>query len=91
MKLILASNSPRRRQILLDNGFKFEVVSSDFAEKSQNLPPQEIVKINALGKAESVFNNLIDKENAVCMYVIHMHTVEYSHLQQHGWTMRALC
>ena len=67
MKLILASNSPRRKQILLDNGFLFEVISSDFAEKSQNLPPEEIVKINALGKAESVFNNLKDKDSVVVL------------------------
>lgn len=67
MKLILASNSPRRKQILTENGFLFEVVSSDFAEKTQNLPPQEIVKINALGKAENVFNNLKDKDNVVVL------------------------
>ena len=33
MKLILASNSPRRKKILADLGLEFEVIPSNYDEK----------------------------------------------------------
>ena len=35
VKLILASNSPRRRQIMTDAGFEFEVIPSNYEEKRE--------------------------------------------------------
>lgn len=64
MKLILASASPRRKEILTKNGFVFEIVKSDAEE--QNLPSAiDTAKNNALKKAEDVFNRLNDSEVVV--------------------------
>ena len=65
-QLILASNSPRRREILKDAGFDFEVIVSDFEEKDVALSPIETAINNALGKAQATFDNLGNK-NAVVL------------------------
>ena len=41
--LILASNSPRRREILTQFGYDFTVSKSDFIENGENLDPIETV------------------------------------------------
>ena len=66
MKLILASNSPRRKQILKDDGFDFSVLVADYLEKDIERHPVETAKDNALGKALAVYNSLADK-NAVVL------------------------
>lgn len=53
--LILASNSPRRREILRELGYAFAVEPSDFTER-RGLPPKEEALVNARGKAEDVFS-----------------------------------
>ncbi len=53
--LILASNSPRRRELLRELGYAFAVEPSDFPEKS-GLAPDEEALLNARGKAEDVFS-----------------------------------
>ena len=54
-KLILASASPRRRELLASAGFSFEVRTSDIAENGDpNGNPQEMVLENALAKARAV-------------------------------------
>lgn len=64
MKLILASASPRRKEILIKNGFSFEIVKSDVEEK--NLPSAlETAKNNALLKAKDVFDKLKDEKVVV--------------------------
>ena len=65
-QLILASNSPRRREILKGAGFDFEVIISDFEEKDVALSPIETAINNALGKAQATFDNLGNK-NAVVL------------------------
>ena len=67
MKLILASNSPRRKKFLSDAGFDFEVVVSSFNELDCCLSPEEVAKANAFGKANEVFNSLQDKGDAVVL------------------------
>lgn len=58
MKLILASQSPRRKEILEKNGFKFEIISSNYDENiigkkfSENL-----VETCAYNKAFDVYKN----------------------------------
>lgn len=52
MKLILASGSPRRREILTDLGYSFDVKTADFDESQVSLEkPAEGVQALALGKA----------------------------------------
>lgn len=52
-KLILASASPRRRQLLQQIGWEFSVCPGNFQE-TENKDPQISVLTNALGKARSV-------------------------------------
>ncbi|MBR1676676.1 MAG: septum formation protein Maf [Clostridia bacterium] len=55
-KLILASASPRRRQILSDGGFSFDVLTSDKEEHiSAKTSPEKFAVRNALIKAEDVY------------------------------------
>ena len=54
--LILASNSPRRREILSEFGYCFSVVKSDFVEYDAFFDPIKTVLQFSKGKAESVFN-----------------------------------
>jgi len=50
--VILASGSPRRREILAGVGLKFEVVTSDYEENNAlSLPPGELVEQLSSGKA----------------------------------------
>jgi septum formation protein len=53
-QLVLASKSPRRRELLEDLGLDFMVHPSDFEEKDTHLTPEELVTHNALGKAQDV-------------------------------------
>ena len=55
MRLILASTSPRRREILALLGLPFEVIPPSFDERAlPNRPVEDEVLAFALGKAESV-------------------------------------
>ena len=55
MRLVLASTSPRRRQILALLGVPFEVIAPEFEERiSAHLPADQEVLGFALGKAQSV-------------------------------------
>ena len=57
MKVILASNSPRRKQLLEDAGLTFSVIPSNFNEgKNDGLTPQQYCTLLAEGKAKSVYN-----------------------------------
>ena len=60
-KIILASTSPRRKELLAQTGIKFEVVSSNYDEDmTLSLPPDELVKFLSKGKAESAAQNYND-------------------------------
>lgn len=67
MKLILASNSPRRKEFLANSGFTFTAISSPFDEVNFTDNPFDLTKNFALGKAKSVFDNLSDKTDAVVL------------------------
>ncbi|MFS0839896.1 Maf family protein [Paenibacillus sp. 1P03SA] len=55
IKLILASSSPRRRELLKGMGLDFEIISSDADETvEESLSPREIVETLAVRKAEAV-------------------------------------
>ncbi len=65
MELILASKSPRRKELLTEYGYNFKVVEADFAESNIELNPIDTAISNALGKAKAVFNSLNDKNVVV--------------------------
>ena len=54
-KIILASTSPRRKELFAKFGIPFTVVAPNFEEDmTQNLPPEILVQQLALGKAQSI-------------------------------------
>lgn len=54
-KIVLASSSPRRRELLNKTGLKFVVDPSDYKEDmTLTMKPLEIAKVLSRGKAESV-------------------------------------
>ena len=53
-KLILASNSPRRREILARYGYEFEIVKSFYREEKFEFFSYSNIKKNSLGKALDV-------------------------------------
>lgn len=64
-RIILASASPRRREILSQVGFSYEVVPSDFEEQAEADTPQEYVRLLACGKAKAVADTLGEKQSVV--------------------------
>jgi len=58
MKIILASKSPRRIELLKSAGFDFEVISSDYKEMfEKHLKPEELVMKHAEGKVMKIMKN----------------------------------
>ena len=57
MEIILASNSPRRRELLANAGVKFTVLPSDFIEDERlDLSPYKYAEYLAENKAQSVLD-----------------------------------
>lgn len=71
-KLILASASPRRKEILSTAGYVYEVFPSDAKEITSGESAAELVRINALAKAKEVFSRcgndcvVIGADTVVC-------------------------
>ena len=59
-KLILASNSPRRKEILMRFGYEFEIVKSFYKEEKFEKFSFENIKKNSLGKALDVARRIRD-------------------------------
>lgn len=55
-RLILASNSPRRRELLARIVSEFEVVPSAYEERAEGLSAYETARLFAEGKAREVFS-----------------------------------
>lgn len=64
-KLILASASPRRRELLVQAGLEFEVIPSTLEEKIEETRPEEVVKNLSSQKAEDVFLKLKNREKYI--------------------------
>lgn len=58
MKIILASKSPRRREILENLGLKFDIIVADADESSDIRDPQELVSTLAARKGRAVLERL---------------------------------
>ena len=65
-RIILASASPRRRELLEQIGVKFEIRVSSREEIYHSSVPEEIVKELALAKAENVLEELMETESIPC-------------------------
>lgn len=63
IKLILASGSPRRKELLKQVGLKFEVITSDCDESTKESNPSKIVEFLAAKKAKAVAEVYSDKLN----------------------------
>ncbi|MBE6597389.1 MAG: septum formation protein Maf [Ruminococcaceae bacterium] len=59
MKYILASKSPRRREILENIGLEFEIITADTDESSEETDPARLCEILAIRKGEAVYNKLL--------------------------------
>lgn len=75
-KLILASGSPRRKELLEQIGLEFRVVTSDAEEKTSCTAPGERVEALSGIKADAVFNRLSQVERAASI-VIGADTIVY--------------
>lgn len=58
MRIILASNSPRRKELLSQIGVIFEIIPSEFEEDITGLPPVETVEHFAYMKAKDVASKM---------------------------------
>ncbi len=67
-RLILASGSPRRRELLRNAGFTFEVIPPEVAEDNPgNEAPAKLVERLALDKAEAVAGRFRRQDNVVVL------------------------
>lgn len=64
MKYILASASPRRRELLQKTGIAFDIITSSVEEKITKTIPSDIVMELSSQKAFDVYQNLNCSENA---------------------------
>jgi len=65
MKIILASKSPRRKEILENLGLKFDIVTADADESSDITDPEELVMTLAARKGRAVIEKLADKSDCL--------------------------
>lgn len=62
VQVILASQSPRRRELLSRAGIDFKIVTSDVEEKTTQVEPNQIVKELSYIKAQDVLNKVIESK-----------------------------
>ena len=67
-KIVLASGSPRRKELLARTGLKFSVVVSDGEEKTDLTDPAEMVEKLSFDKAMAVAGKLL-QESEPCLII----------------------
>ena len=65
MKIILASKSPRRKEILENLGLKFDIITADADESSDITDPDGLVMTLAERKGRAVVEKLTDKAGSL--------------------------
>lgn len=65
MRIILASKSPRRKEILENLGVKFEIITADCDESCDISDPQELVMTIASRKGRAVLETLDDARDVL--------------------------
>lgn len=60
MRIILASNSPRRKELLSQMGLDYDIIPSGFEEKATNMEASELVRHFAYMKATDVASSVKD-------------------------------
>lgn len=65
MKIILASSSPRRKELLAQIGWEFEVMVSQADETVEESDPVKVVEELSRCKAEAVFDQLAQKDDVM--------------------------
>ena len=69
-KIILASSSPRRKEIADQMGLEYEIIPSNYEEDmTLRLEPKDLVKTLALGKAKEVANRQEKKEETEAIVI----------------------
>jgi septum formation protein len=77
IRIILASASPRRREIMERMDIPFEVFCSSVVEKATQKEPAAMVQELAALKAEDVANGLLEKKNSENLIVIGADTMVF--------------
>lgn len=67
-KIVLASGSPRRKELLARTGVEFSVIVSNGEEKTDLTDPAQVVEQLSLDKAFAVAK-MLDKEQEVCLII----------------------
>lgn len=68
-KIILASASPRRRELLQQLGLEFEIRPSEAQEKTKSREPSQIVIELSEIKAQDIYERLSEEERASSMVI----------------------
>ncbi|MBP3878932.1 MAG: Maf family protein, partial [Lachnospiraceae bacterium] len=63
-RIVLASGSPRRRELLTQIGIRFEVIPALSEERTAGSDPAEICRSLASAKAEEVAQRILDARTA---------------------------
>ena len=90
MKLILASNSPRRRELLSKLDYPFEIIPSNCEEVTASVKPTDIVKDLAKLKASEVFASHPDCVVIGCDTVVDFNGVIFGKPKDHADACRML-
>ncbi|MBO4251437.1 MAG: septum formation protein Maf [Clostridia bacterium] len=77
MKIVLASGSPRRKEILTEFGYAFSVEKSNFVERDDQADARFVALKNAEGKANDVFLRLSGSGKAGNFAVVGADTVVF--------------
>ena len=62
--IILASGSPRRREILSDLGAEIKIITADVDESSNESDPERLAESLALKKGQAVYDKLISESSS---------------------------
>ena len=75
MHIILASASPRRKELLNQIGWEFEICVSEVEEKVTKTLPWEVVEELSRQKAEDVYRKVVEKRDRSMFLVIGADTI----------------